>query len=101
MEEWRPIPHFEELYEVSNSGKVRSITHTVHTSEEWTAPNKKSMHREFDAVYKSKELKPYSISKFGTKYHLHRKVKDGYYNQADYYFYAEDLVKSAFPELYK
>ena len=99
MEEWRPTPGFEDLYEVSNTGKVRSITRVIHKSEEWMTRNHQTLHREFDSVYKSKELKPCATTKRGVKYHLHRRFKDGYYNQASYYVYAEDLVKGAFPEL--
>jgi len=104
-EEWRPITieGYEHLYEVSNTGKVRSVTRVIHKSEPaWRARNGKIVPREFDAIYTSTELKPYMVAKNGLlKYHLHKRDHKGYYGQTDIYVYAEELVKGAFPELYK
>lgn len=93
-EVWRPIPYYEDLYEVSNTGRVRSIRRVV------TRVRKRGV--DFPK-FTSKELKPYSINKTSgaVKYHLHRRYKPGYYGQTDEYRYAEDLVREAFPELYK
>lgn len=104
-EEWRPIPieGYENLYEVSNTGKVRSVVRVIHKNEPtWHAKNGKIISREFDAVYSSKELKPYMIAKNGLlKYHLHKRDHKGYYGQTDIYVYVEDLVRGAFPELHE
>lgn len=93
-EVWRPIPYYEDLYEVSNTGKVRSIRRVVARARKYGIDFPK---------YISKELKPYSKSTVSgaVKYHLHRRYKHGYYGQTDEYRYAEDLVREAFPELYK
>lgn len=104
-EEWRPIPleEYSGLYEVSNTGKVRSISRVIHKNEPWHNRKGELIHREFDAHYQSVELKPYVITKKGkqVKYHLHKRIHSGYYGQSDAYVYAHELVQLAFPELSK
>ena len=101
-EEWRPvnIDGYENLYEVSNTGKVRSVARTVTRSRIHGMSHKLDIH---EANFQSKELKPYCINKKTklVKYHLHKRVKSGYGGQADMFVYAEDLVRGAFPELYE
>lgn len=105
-EEWRPITieGYEYLYEVSNTGKVRSVTRVIHKCESnWRARNGKIVPREFDATYKAKEIQPCRYTKKNDMpvYHLHKRVKDGYYGQTDIYVHSEELVRGAFPELYE
>ena len=95
-EEWRPVFNYEGIYEVSNTGKVRSVSRNV-------SRNRKRNSKDIldNPAYTSKELKPYSVSRSGNvKYHLHRRTHSGYYGQSDEYIYAEELVRLAFPELY-
>lgn len=33
LEEWRPVPEFEDLYEVSNMGRVKSVDRTITRSD--------------------------------------------------------------------
>lgn len=101
-EEWRPVnlSGYENLYEVSNTGKVRSVSRCVIRSRIHGMSRKLDIHT---ANYASKELKPYCINKETgmVKYHLHKRYKSGYYGQLDIYVYAEELVRGAFPELYR
>lgn len=32
VEEWRAVVGYEGLYEVSNTGKIRSVTHMIHVN---------------------------------------------------------------------
>lgn len=93
-EEWRPVPGYEDIYEVSINGRIRSKSKHI-------CRNRERKGKEFSDIpyYKSKELKPYSVTKRGVKYHLHRRTRSGYYGQSDEYIYAEELVRLAFPEL--
>ena len=94
-EVWRPIPRYNGLYEVSQSGKVRSIRRNVQrtrTRDDLTFVDYPQYH--------PIELKPYNITKKGTVYHLHRRTHSGYYGQSDEYVYAEELVRLVFPELF-
>lgn len=99
-EEWRPvkIEGYEELYEVSNTGKVRSTKRKVFEERLNGMSRKVENHY---AHFKSRELKPYYICKKSglVKYHLHRRIKPGRCGQACMYVYANDLVRYAFPEL--
>ena len=95
-EEWRPVVGYEDLYEVSNTGKVRSISREipVNRSNDNDVENY-TYHRS------SKELKPYcTYKKRGVKFHLHRRVKHGMTNnpQSDEYVYIDDLIKAAFTD---
>jgi len=96
-EEWRPIPDYEDLYEVSNTGKVRSIPRKV-------VRTRNRNNRSFDdlAKYSARELKPCRHNqKTGfAVYHLHRRYKPGFYGQTDTYHVIEDLIQLAFPELH-
>lgn len=97
-EEWRPVPGYEDLYEVSNTGKVRSIPRIVIRSR-----NRNNITFSDVPTYQSKELKPYRYNKKSgvAVYHLHRRLKPGYYGQSDSYSPVEDLMQLAFPELYE
>jgi len=97
-EEWRPIPGYEDLYQVSNTGKVRSISRVVNRSR---IRNNKSC--DDTPQYHPRELKPYSIKKktHSAVYHLHRRYKPGYYGQTDVYWDIEDLIRLVFPEIYE
>lgn len=107
IEEWRPIRNFESLYEVSNTGKIRSVSRVLkRTDENWHNRNGKPMPRSFVANYKSRELKPYYVGKVGktkgrVKYHLHKRISKGYCGQSDVYVYADTLMMETFPELYE
>jgi len=97
-EEWRNIPGYENIYEVSNTGKVRSITRRVLRER-----SRNAISFEDCPEYESRELKPYRFNKKSgvAVYHLHKRYKTGRCGQTDAYYKAEDLIKSAFPELYK
>ena len=100
-EEWRPVPieGYEKLYEVSNTGKVRSTARVVVRTRFWKASKLVDTHT---ALYKAREIKPYRVyPNIGNKYHLHKRVKSGAQGQTDIYVYAYELVKDAFPELYE
>lgn len=95
-EEWRPVPidGYERLYEVSNTGRVRSIHQFIsHNSSNGSS---------YNADYIAKEIKPFCVLKKSglVKYHLHKRYRKGYYGQTDIYVFAEQLVRDAFPELY-
>ena len=93
-EVWRPVPRYEGLYEVSQSGRVRSIRRNIQRTRTINS------HTFVDCPqYNPTELKPYNITKKGTVYHLHRRTRAGYYGQSDEYVYAEELVRLVFPEL--
>lgn len=96
-EEWRPIPDYEDLYEVSNKGRVRSKPREIKI----VRYNDDGV-QNFYSVRKSIELKPYRQCKTTGEivYHLHRRYKSGYYGQTDTYHHVNDLVRLAFPELY-
>ena len=99
-EEWRPIKltGYTKLYEVSNKGRVRSVNRSVHRVRIHGATHKVDSHK---AHFTSKLIKPYYVAKDGCiRYHLHRRVKSGVGGQEDKYVYVEDLIRSAFPELY-
>ena len=93
-EVWRPVPRYEGLYEVSQSGRVRSIRRNIQRTRTINS------HTFVDhPQYHPTELKPYNITHKGTVYHLHRRTRAGYYGQSDEYVYAEELVRLVFPEL--
>ena len=94
-EEWRPVPGYEGLYEVSNTGKVRSISRTVNS----TRRTKGGPASDFTTHRSSKELQPYHISKKGRiKYHLHKRIAPGMgsHTQTDEYRYVDELIHEAF-----
>lgn len=96
-EEWRPIPDYEDLYEVSNTGKVRSISRSTRRNR-----SRKSKTFVDYPIYQSRELTPcrYSIKTQSPVYHLHRRYKSGAQGQTDTYHKIEDLLILVFPELY-
>lgn len=94
-EEWRSVPRYNGLYEVSQSGKVRSIRRNVQRTR-----TRNDLTFVDYPQYHPIELKPYNITKKGTVYHLHRRTHAGYYGQSDEYLYGLDLAKQAFPELF-
>ena len=100
MEEWRPVLGFEGLYEVSNTGKVRSASYTHIRYRIHGETRKLDI---YEAQHRSKLLKPCRINKKtgAVIYHLHKRVKHGYYGQTDVYPSVETLVWEAFPELYE
>lgn len=103
-ESWKPVPitGYEDLYEVSNTGKIRSVPRVVHKSEHWHNIYGEVLRREFDTRYSGRELKPYKHqTKKGVKYHLHKREKCGPNGQSDIYVYVDDLVREAFPELFE
>jgi len=95
-EEWRPVPidGYEDLYEVSNTGRVRSIHRLISRNS--------SKGFSYNADFVAKEIKPFCVLKKSglVKYHLHKRYRKGYYGQTDIYVFAEQLVRDAFPELY-
>lgn len=97
-EEWRNIPGYENIYEVSNTGKVRSITRRVLRRR-----SRNAISFEDCPEYESRELKPCRINKKSgiAVYHLHERYKAGRHGQTDAYYKVEDLIQLAFPELYK
>lgn len=97
-EDWRAIPGYEDLYQVSSKGKVRSIPRKVERNRSHGKLRIKDT-----PEYVSRELTPCRYNKKNDMpvYHLHRRIKDGYYGQTDEYFKSEDLIMLAFPELYK
>ena len=100
-EEWRPVKlrGYTKLYEVSSDGRVRSVDRAVKRTrirKDWSVVDNHTAH------YKSRELKPYIVTKKrGAKYHLHKRVKQGARGQTDVYVYGKDLAIKAFPELYE
>lgn len=50
MEEWREVRGYEGLYEVSNTGKVRSVTHYRNGGNQFGAT--------FKTIYRGRELEP-------------------------------------------
>lgn len=46
VEEWRAVVGYEGLYEVSNTGKIRSVTHMIHVN--WDG-------HEYDRVVRGKQ----------------------------------------------
>lgn len=94
-EEWRDIPGYLGLYQVSNTGKVRSLPRHIPV----TRRSKSSSIEKYSLSRSSKELKPYSVSKEGrVKFHLHRRLSPGTgsHKQSDQYVYADELVASVF-----
>lgn len=94
-EEWRDIPGYSGLYQVSNTGKVRSLPRLIPV----TRHSKKSDIETYSVSRSSKELKPYSVSKEGrVKFHLHKRLASGMgsHKQSDQYVYADELVASVF-----
>lgn len=97
QEEWRSIPGYEELYEVSNTGKVRSVSRAIRVKR----MSRSQSVEDYFAKRSSKELKPYMVSQAGrVKFHLHRRIAPGTgsHKQSDEYFYADQLVELAFGE---
>jgi hypothetical protein len=99
-EVWRPIPNYENLYEVSNIGRVRSVSRVVTRSRIHGKTHKCDIH---EVHYKSRIIRPcrYSKKTGSPVYHLHKRYKPGYYGQTDTYHRIEDLIMLAFPELYE
>lgn len=94
-EEWRPVPDFEDLYEVSQSGRVRSLPRTISRSR-----TRDGCLIEDIATYTSRELKPAYYHKRSRTlvYHFHRRYKPGRHGQTDVYWSIEDLLMLVFPE---
>jgi hypothetical protein len=97
IEEWRPLPikGYEHLYQVSKSGKIRSVSRNIKIQRVHGLSRSSDLH---DCKYEPRELKPYGRTRRGVKYHLHQRVTKGADGQTDIYVYAEDMVKLAFPE---
>ena len=57
MEEWKQVLGYEGLYEVSNTGKVRSVTHYRNGANQFGAT--------FKTIYRGRELKPHPRRKNG------------------------------------
>ena len=99
QEEWRPVIGYEGLYVVSNTFKIRSVNRSFNVSR----LGKLGQTEKYTATRNSVELKPYSISKSGrVKFHLHRRIKSGMgsHTQSDEYVYIDNVVATAFPELF-
>lgn len=97
--EWRAIPGYEDIYQVSSNGRVRSIPRVIKRIRNIRG---KKVGKD-TAEYESRELKPCRYLKKSNMpvYHLHRRYKSGYYGQSDEYFTSEALIMLAFPELYE
>ena len=93
--EWRLVVGYEDLYEVSNSGKLRSIGRSFSVDR-----SRNHINQHYTYHRKSKILKPYTVTKSGVKYHLHRRVRRGCKGQTDKYVYIDTLMQQSFPELY-
>lgn len=91
--EWRPVPGYEGLYEVSKGGKIRSVSRSV-------ARTRVRGDTIFSDApeYAPVELKPHEVTKKGIKYHLHRRTKSGYYGQSDEYVYGHIVAAKAFSD---
>jgi hypothetical protein len=61
QEMWKGVKGWEEFYEVSNTGKVRSLERTI------TDRNKSKVGKPFvrNRVFKAKELRAYDVSEMG------------------------------------
>ena len=57
MEEWKQVLGYEGLYEVSNTGKVRSVTHYRNGANQFGAT--------FKTIYRGRKLKPHPRRKNG------------------------------------
>lgn len=91
--EWRPVPGYEGLYEVSKGGKIRSVSRSVKRTRVRGDTTFSDAPK-----YVPVELKPYEITKKGIKYHLHRRTKSGYYGQTDEYVYGHIVAAEAFAD---
>lgn len=91
--EWRPVPGYEGLYEVSKGGKIRSVSRSV-TRTRVLGDTTFSDAPQYLPV----ELKPYGITRKGIKYHLHKRTKSGYYGQTDEYVYGHIVAAKAFAD---
>ena len=94
QEIWKPIVGYEGLYEVSNTGKVRSVDRRIKIQRK----SKLAKAEDYFANRVSKELKPYCETKKGVKFHLHKRIAQGAgsHKQSDEYLYIEDMIKAAF-----
>lgn len=97
-EEWRPVPGYEDLYEVSNNGQIRSISRTV--IRERVVFDHKVKDK---ATYQSRKLQPcrFDSTTQSYVYHLHRRISSGRAGQLDEYIRIETLMREVFPELYE
>ena len=91
---WKSVVGYEGLYEVSNTGKVRSIDRSIAVKR----LSKCSSVENYYANRVSTELKPYCVTKKGVKFHLHKRIAHGMgsHTQTDEYLYIEDMIKAAF-----
>lgn len=94
QEIWKPVVGYEGLYEVSNTGKVRSVDRSIAVNRLSRCSNIEN----YFANRVSKELKPYCVTKKGVKFHLHKRIAHGMgsHAQSDEYLYAADMIKAAF-----
>ena len=94
QEIWKPVVGYENLYEVSNTGKVRSVDRSIAIKRLSKCNNVETYFA--NRVYK--ELKPYCVTKKGVKFHLHKRIAHGMgsHTQSDEYLYAADMIKAAF-----
>lgn len=91
--EWRPVPGYEGLYEVSKGGKIRSVSRSVARTRFLGGTTVSD-----EPQYLPVELKPYGITRKGIKYHLHKRTKSGYYGQTDEYVYGHIVAAKAFAD---
>lgn len=97
QEEWRPVPGYEELYEVSNTRKVRSVSRAIPVKR----MSRVQTVEDYFSKRSSKELKPYYVSQTGrVKFHLHKRIARGAgsHKQSDEYLYVDQLMELAFGE---
>jgi len=97
QEEWRTVVGYEGLYEVSNTGKVRSLNRAIEVTRNSRIGNAEA----YVVTRAAKELKPYGVTKSNrVKFHLHKRIAHGggSHAQSDEYLYLDDMVRAAFSQ---
>ena len=87
---WRPVPNFEDRYEISNMGNLRSCTRQVGLGRNTLAEYRVCKSRPIRLMHYAECSKPIA--------HLH-KMKN--HVQTDEYYYVDELMMTVFPELYE
>lgn len=72
-ESWKPIPGWEELYDVSDLGNVRSVARVIARSNGWPLPVRERLLAQHSTRYGHRHVKLYRDGK-GTAYGVHRLV---------------------------
>lgn len=83
MSEWKPVPEWEGLYEVSNEGRVRSVERQIPKRSAYYLTKKVVKHSVILSPYLDHKDRP-TVILYNGKQRVHRRV--------------EDLVHAAFGE---